>query len=123
MLVAPTGIAAYNLKATKIHSALSIGTEIKLLYTPLGEEKLNTLRSTLGQLQILIIDEISMVDHKLLTYIHGRLRQIKQTGTFAPFGNVSVVAVGDHFQLGPVRGKPLYVDTEGVNLWQNNLCR
>ncbi len=59
-----------------------------------------------------------MVDHNLLAYVHGRLRQIKQTGDFSPFGNVSIIAVGDFFQLPPVKGKPLYVDDIlGINLW------
>ncbi|XP_063048589.1 uncharacterized protein LOC134442280 [Engraulis encrasicolus] len=118
LLTAPTGIAAYNLQASTIHSALAIGTAIKLPYTPLGEEKLNSLRSQLGNLQILVIDEISMVNQTLLAYVHGRLRQIKQTGDFAPFGNLSIIACGDLFQLSPVRGKPLYMDADGVDLWK-----
>lgn len=71
-------------------------------------------------LQTLIIDEVSMVDHNLLSYVHGRLRQIKQTGDYSVFGKVSVVAVDDFYQLPPVRGIPLYSDTKGVNLWHNN---
>ncbi|XP_029939775.1 ATP-dependent DNA helicase PIF1-like [Salarias fasciatus] len=58
-----------------------------------------------------------MVDHLLLAYVHGRLRQIKQTGDFSPFGNVSVIAVGDFYQLPPVKGKPLYSSQVGVDLW------
>ncbi|XP_062389285.1 uncharacterized protein LOC134077598 [Sardina pilchardus] len=119
LLTAPTGIAAYNLKATTIHSAFCIGTDVKLPYTPLGEEKLNTLRATLGSVKLLVIDEVSMVDHKLLAYVHGRLRQIKQSGTSYPFGNVSVIAVGDLFQLSPVRGTPLHMDTSNVNFWNS----
>ncbi|XP_077378697.1 uncharacterized protein LOC144019426 isoform X12 [Festucalex cinctus] len=117
LITAPTGIAAYNLHASTIHHTFSIGKDCRLPYTPLGEEKLNSLRANYSDLQLLIIDEISMVDHKMLSYIHGRLRQIKQTGDLYPFGKVSVIAVGDFFQLPPVKGKPLYVDDVGFNLW------
>ncbi|XP_026187397.1 uncharacterized protein LOC113145179 [Mastacembelus armatus] len=117
LLTAPTGIAAYNLNAATIHSTFNIGKDIRLPYIPLGDEKLNSLRAKYIDLQILIIDEISMVHHKLLAYIHGRLRQIKQSGDFSPFGNISVIAVGDFYQLPPVHGKALYVDNLGVNFW------
>ncbi|XP_078790066.1 uncharacterized protein LOC105353590 isoform X2 [Oryzias latipes] len=117
LLTAPTGIAAYSLKAATIHTTFGIGTEFRLPYSPLGEEKLNSMRVKYHDLQILIIDEISMVDHRLLIYIHGRLRQIKQTGDFSPFGKVSIIAVGDFYQLPPVRGKPLYADKSELNLW------
>ena len=86
LLTAPTGIAAYNLNAATVHHTLNIGTHCSLPYIPLGEDKLNCLRAKFSHLQILIIDEISMVDHILLAYLHGRLRQIKQTGDFSPFG-------------------------------------
>ena len=66
LLTAPTGVAAYNINGLTIHSALSITTNMSLPYTPLGEEKISTLRNKLDQLQILIIDEISMVDQKML---------------------------------------------------------
>ena len=69
---------------------------------------------------MLIIDEVSMVDHRLLAYIHGRLRQIKQTGDYSPFANVSLICVGDFYQLKPVKGTPLYANTNGINLWENN---
>nr|XP_057908497.1 uncharacterized protein LOC131104874 [Doryrhamphus excisus] len=85
------GIAAYNLNATTIHSTLSIGKDTRLPYTPLGEETVNSLRA--------------------------KLRQIKQTGDYAAFGNVSIIAVGDFYQLPPVKGKPLYVEDATLNLW------
>lgn len=78
LLTAPTGIAAYNLDAVTIHHTLSIGKQVSLPYIPLGEDKLNSLRAQLSHLQILIIDEISMVDHNLFFYVHGQLRQVKQ---------------------------------------------
>ncbi|XP_056093733.1 uncharacterized protein LOC130072579 [Rhinichthys klamathensis goyatoka] len=120
ILCASTGVAAYNIGAATIHHTFSIGANVKLPYQPLSDDKINSLRSKLGCLQILIIDEVSMVDHHLLSYVHGRLRQIKQTGDYSLFGKVSLVAVGDFYQLPPVKGTPLYADTKGVNLWENH---
>uniref|UniRef100_UPI00358FEAD2 uncharacterized protein n=1 Tax=Myxine glutinosa TaxID=7769 RepID=UPI00358FEAD2 len=117
LLTAPTGVAAFNINASTIHSTFSIGVGAKLPYQPLGDEKINSLRSKLSSLQIIIIDEISMVDQKLITYVHGRLRQIKQCRDFSPFGNVSVIAIGDFYQLSPVKGKSLYAENVGFNLW------
>lgn len=122
LLTAPTGIAAFNLGAGTIHNTFSIGIDVKPPHQPLGEEKVNTLRASFSDLQILVIDEISMVDHNLLAYFHGRLRQIKQTGDHSLFGKVSVIAVGDFFQLSPVKGKPLYLENTPVDLWNCNFC-
>nr|XP_055075157.1 uncharacterized protein LOC129454640 [Misgurnus anguillicaudatus] len=119
ILCASTGVAAYNIGAATIHNTFSIGANVKLPYQPLSDDKINSLRSKMAFLQILIIDEISMVDHHLLSYVHGRLRQIKQTGDYSVFGKVSIVAVGDFYQLPPVKGTPLYTDAKGVNLWDN----
>ncbi len=121
VLTAPTGVSAFNINAKTIHSTFSIGINASLPYQPLGDEKINSLRAKFGKLQILIIDEISMVDHKLLAYVHGRLRQIKQTGDYSAFGKVSVIAVGDFYQLSPVKGKPLYTEpANSVNLWESH---
>lgn len=106
LITAPTGTAAFNIGGMTLHSAFAINENIRLPYTPLGENILNTLRAKLSSLQILIIDEISMVDHKILTYIHGRLCQLKQSKK--PFGNIAILAVGDFYQLPPVRASPLY---------------
>ena len=120
MLGAPTRVAAFNINAMTIHSALSISTDMSLPYKPLGEEKLSTLRNKRGRLKIKIIDEISMVDQKMLCYIHARLRQIKQTRSQCAFGNVSVVAVGDFYQLPPVKGTSLHHNTLESSLWHDN---
>ncbi|XP_071952879.1 uncharacterized protein [Antedon mediterranea] len=121
--LAPTGIAAYNIKGHTIHSALSIPIHISLPYQPLGEEKISALRNQLSQLQIVIIDEISMVNQKLLWYIHGRLRQIKQVRNDSPFGKISIIAVGDFYQLPPVKGTSLYKDNLESSLWKNNFTK
>ncbi|XP_071122628.1 uncharacterized protein [Mytilus edulis] len=117
LLTAPTGTAAFNIEGSTIHSAFAINKAIKLPYKPLGESLVNSLRAKYESVRILVIDEISMVDHKLLSYIHGRLSQIKQTKTY--FGNIAILAVGDFYQLPPVRASPLYRDISSVflDLW------
>ncbi|KAK7886520.1 hypothetical protein WMY93_026141 [Mugilogobius chulae] len=117
LMTAPTGIAAYNLNAATIHSTFNIGINVTLPYSPLGDDKLNSLRAKYSDLLIVIIDEISMVHHKLMAYIHGRLRQIKQTGDFSPFGNICIIAVGDFYQLSPVYGKALYTPVDIGDFW------
>ena len=66
------------------------------------EVSLNTLRAKYQHLQLLIIDEISMVSAIQLSYIHGRLQQIKGASDTSYFGNVSILAVGDFHQLPPI---------------------
>ncbi|XP_061193261.1 uncharacterized protein LOC133201474 [Saccostrea echinata] len=117
LITAPTGTAAFNIGGMTLHSAFDISKNIKLPYTPLGENVLNSLRAKYEHLKLLIIDEISMVDHKLLTYIHGRLSQIKQSKKV--FGNIAILAVGDFYQLPPVKASPLYKIKDSIilDLW------
>ncbi|CAG2192522.1 unnamed protein product [Mytilus edulis] len=113
LLTAPTGTAAFNINGLTIHSSLSIFKGLSVEKAMLGEDKLNSLRSKLENLQILIIDEVSMVNKRLLFFIHQRLRQIKKRPEKYPYGGVSVIAVGDFYQLPPVKSKrsdKLYVN-------------
>lgn len=118
LLVAFTETAAFNINGQTIHSALNIFST-SLPYKPLGEDQLNTLRMKYRSLQLLIIDEVSMVDQSMLTYIHARLQQIKRRSYKEPFGNVSILAVGDFHQIQPVKGRPLFKQVLGsfLDLW------
>ena len=73
----------------------------------LKNEGLLELEKRLSDIRLLIIDEISFVDKKLLAYIHGRLKQLKHLTrlSHAPFGNISVLSVGDFYQLSPIRSQ------------------
>ena len=73
-------------------------------------------------MKVIIIDEISMVGNKTLSLIDVRLQQL--TGTKAVFGGLSVIAVGDLYQLKPVGHKLICLDLEtgasslAQNLWK-----
>lgn len=101
LVVAPTGIAAINVAGKTIHSTFQFppafiqGSDIKILHA--------SKREVLKRCRVLIIDEISMVNPNLLDSIDTCLRLNRATNT--AFGGVSVVLVGDLFQLPPVVGQ------------------
>ena len=61
-----------------------------------------------------MVDEISMVSNDFLFYVHLRLNKI-----FGSVNNegITVITVGDFFQLPPVRGEPVHATYK--NTWQN----
>ena len=101
LLTAPTGVAAFNIQGMTLHSALLLGTSM-FSCQPLTQDKLSTLRVKMSNLQLLIIDEVSMVGSNMLLLIHRRLQQLKGSPDSTTFGNISVLAVGDLYQLQPV---------------------
>ena len=56
---------------------------------------------------LLFVDEVSIVGAKMLLEIHKRLQRIKGVSDDAIFGRVSILAVGDLYQLPPVGQAPL----------------
>ena len=56
----------------------------------------------------MIIDEISLVGKRTFDFTDTRLQQL--TGIRAPFGGVSVIAVGDFYQLKPVNDRLVFLD-------------
>ena len=124
-MLGPTGKAACNIKGNTIHSVLAIPACQSLKnYKSLDSSRLNTLRSQIGRLKLIFIDEISMVANTIFTVqIYNRLKDIK--GSSLPFGGVGIVAIGDLFQLQPVMDgyifKNMGNDEYGVlapNVWQ-----
>ena len=105
MLAAPTGVAAFNIGGLTIHRALNLPVEHdrSTAYKKLSAERLHELRRLWKDVHVMIIDEISMVSYWMFTFIHKRLTEIKGTDdTEVHFGVISIIAVGDFFQLPPV---------------------
>ena len=66
---------------------------------PLSDEKLCRMRDSLSELQLIIIDEISLVNPDLLYQVHLRLGELWPEKKKIPFANISVIAVGDLLQV------------------------
>ncbi|MEM1220630.1 MAG: AAA family ATPase [Bacteroidota bacterium] len=96
VVVAPTGVAALNVKGQTIHSFFGFPPRI---INP-GDIKKRRNRRLYKAMEILIIDEISMVRADLLDSIDRSLRINRESNR--PFGGVQVVFFGDLFQLPPV---------------------
>ena len=116
VVVAPTGVAAINAGGVTIHSffQMSFGPQIPVspdqqrqVAVPadgnvaagikrFSREKINIMRS----LDLLVIDEISMVRADVLDGIDEVLRRYKNR--YKPFGGVQLLMIGDLQQLAPV---------------------
>jgi len=111
VVVAPTGVAAINAAGVTIHSffQLSFGPQIpgyetaelqgqekKFQVKRFSKEKRNIIKS----LDLLVIDEISMVRADLLDGIDSTLRRFRNRNL--PFGGVQLLMIGDLQQLAPV---------------------
>lgn len=99
-VAAPTGIAAINAEGVTLHSLFQIPfgipTERDVYSSQLSQNK----EVVLNCIDVLIIDEISMVNPAVLDFVSMRLQETR--GDFDPFGGVKVVMFGDLYQLPPV---------------------
>jgi hypothetical protein len=96
VVLAPTGVAALNAGGQTIHSFC------KLPLRPVMPQDIRKAEETdvIEALDLLIIDEISMVRADVLDGVDAFLRINRKSEQ--PFGGVQIVLVGDLFQLPPV---------------------
>lgn len=105
VVLAPTGVAAINAQGQTIHSFFQLPfgpivpgmtqSEHKTYYR-MGKEKKNLIKT----LDLLVIDEISMVRCDVLDAVDLELRKYKDRSK--PFGGVQLLLIGDLQQLAPV---------------------
>lgn len=110
VVLAPTGVAAINAGGSTIHSFFQLPlcpylpdvkdlvTEYQMpeKYRSLRKERVRIIRT----LDLLIIDEISMVRADLLDAVDMTLRKYRRNDR--PFGGVQLLMIGDAQQLSPV---------------------
>jgi len=95
-VTASTGLAARNLSTTAktVHSTLSIGISNSIADFEKSKFKFYRPKIDINNLDVLIIDEISMISMSLFDLIMYRLRQLNFSG--------AILLVGDFSQLKPV---------------------
>ena len=97
---APTGIAALHVNGQTINSLLGIGPVNHKYIFPMGREK----RAMIQMLDVLIIDEVSMVSAEMLDHVDRMFKTVREN-RFHHFGGVRIVAFGDMYQLNPVNAE------------------
>lgn len=103
-VTASTGIAATHIGGTTIHSWSGIGARDVL--DSYGLDAIASNEKTVRRVkkaQVLVIDEISMLDGRVLDMVETVCRTIKQKGE--AFGGMQIILVGDFFQLPPIAGR------------------
>jgi ATP-dependent exoDNAse (exonuclease V), alpha subunit - helicase superfamily I member len=106
LVAAPTGVAAVNAGGVTLHSLFQLpfdpyipgysDNSSKKNFFRFSKQKLDLLK----QMELLIIDEVSMLRADTLDAIDALLRNIRRNQN--PFGGVQMVYIGDVFQLPPV---------------------
>ncbi len=118
VILAPTGVAAINAGGQTIHSFFQVKPGI---YVP-GDGRFKTMKQAgtdeggsifdhfryqhekleiIRNMELLVIDEVSMVRCDLLDVVDTLLRVVRNK-PFIPFGGVQMVLIGDAFQLPPI---------------------
>lgn len=117
VVAAPTGIAAINAGGVTLHSLLQlpfgtflpervppadVNSQVTTLFNLFSRLRFNaTKRAMIQAMELLIIDEVSMLRADLLDCIDHMLRYLRKR-KHLPFGGVQILFIGDLWQLPPV---------------------
>ena len=96
LMLAPTGVAAIG--------------NFRRTIPKLNDKKRSKLRTNLSSVKVIPIDELSMVSNCLLLHIHQRLTESFGISKELPFAGISIIALGDLYQLPPINQRPIYAE-------------
>lgn len=118
-VTASTGIAATHIGGMTIHSWSGIGIRDTLTSYDLDKIATNEkVTRRAKKAQVLVIDEVSMLDARVLDMVDLVLKTVRQRAE--PFGGLQIVLVGDFFQLPPVTKQgDMMVYAFQSRAWQN----
>jgi hypothetical protein len=122
-IVAPTGIAASHIGGMTIHSFFGLGLQEEINDDYIGDLFYRKfLQNRLKDLQVLIVDEVSMVSPALFESVDKILKAFKHSQE--PFGGVQIILSGDFFQLPPISssGQEIRFAWQ-TELWKNSNLR
>ena len=126
LLLAYTGNAASLIGGTTFHSGLAFKFGSGLL--PLSNEKKAKYTNYLEDVEVVIVDEMSMASSDILYNLHKRMQELFFSEDL--FGGRALLLVGDIMQLPPVKAPAIFkrprdpknatmYDSEETNLWLN----
>jgi energy-coupling factor transporter ATP-binding protein EcfA2 len=100
VVLAPTGMTALNANGRTIHSFFQFGFAPIPPNQPINFEYKEDKRAIINALDIIVIDEVSMVRADLIDAIDRTLRYYRRNTL--PFGGIQLLLIGDSFQLPPI---------------------
>ena len=109
LLVAPTGLAALNIKGVTAHKAFKIPVMSGHLQ-PLSEDIMKPLQVALSNVRLIIWDEIGMSSSAVMAIASMRLNQLhpelqnEDNVRLSSFGGMNMLLLGDLLQIQPVKG-------------------
>jgi ATP-dependent DNA helicase PIF1 len=111
---AMTGCAALLINGATLHSYLAIGLAVDTPKTLANKiKKFVTVIERIQDLEVLLIDEVSMLSDELFEKVYEFLQIVRKNNK--PFGGVQMIFVGDPFQLSPVEGNYCFLS----KMWSN----
>lgn len=101
VLCAPTGVAALNVNGVTLHSLFRLPIVDFITDESLYRMNRKNVKNVIQAIDILIIDEVSMVRPDMLDGVDKICRKIRRCSK-KPFGGIQTILIGDLYQLPPV---------------------